>query len=408
MDKSYPIVKTVILFNKMAKLLVVTEWAPPVVEGGPIILGKIFKYFPPGDFCILTADFSYHRSRVDANKPNYLYYLFKPLHIVWLSENRVVNFINNFLLFASIPLIVLKGLNALKRENIQVVLGVSNRGPFLIASYLISCLSGRRYYVYLLDAYQDLLTSRWQKFIAKIFEPKILAAAEKVLVMSETLQELYWQRYKIKSSLVPQPVDLELYFPRKAISLETKKREIVYTGVVYSPQLDGIHNMVKAVNSFGSELKFSIYTPQDNSIFHLPGVEEKNIQIKYVPHSNIAEVQKLASILFLPLSFECNYRNLVATAAPSKLPEYLASGVPILVNAPSYAYVTYFVKKHRCGLVVEENKPNKLIEAIRLLLNDKKIGGYFVDNALRVVRDHDEKKVAKSFINLLGLESQNV
>lgn len=395
----------------MANLLVVTEWSPPIVEGGPIILGKILKHISSEEYCVFTADFRYHRSKIDyANKLSCRYYLFKPWVFPVLIKSGMVNLINSLFLFFSLPAIVIRGLIIVRKENISTILGISNCGPFLIASYLISRLTHREFHVYLLDAYMDLLTSRWQKFIAKVFEPKILGAAKKVLVMSETLQELYWQRYRIKATVIPHPVNLESYCPgnnKLEASAGNDEVEIVYTGVVYSPQYDGINNMVKAVNDFGSEIRFSIYTPQDKSVIQALGIEGKNTQIKYVPHTKIAEVQKRAKILFLPISFRKDYFILVNTAAPSKMPEYLASGVPILVNAPGYAYVAYFFKKHNCGLVVVENDAGKLKEGIKMLLNDKDIVDYFVNNALKTAMKHDEKKVAEKFVNLLGLKGLN-
>ena len=46
-------------------------------------------------------------------------------------------------------------------------------------------------------------------------------------------------------------------------------------------------------------------------------------------------------------------RKVIETTSPSKLPEYLAAGRPILIHAPSDSYIAWYGKTHKCAEVVD-------------------------------------------------------
>jgi glycosyltransferase involved in cell wall biosynthesis len=87
---------------------------------------------------------------------------------------------------------------------------------------------------------------------------------------------------------------------------------------------------------------------------------------------------------------------------PGKMGEYLASGRPILVHAPADSFIAWYFRHHECGLVVDENDPARLAQAIDSLLNDadlrKTIGARARD---RAIADFDQVKEQARFIELL-------
>jgi glycosyltransferase involved in cell wall biosynthesis len=60
----------------------------------------------------------------------------------------------------------------------------------------------------------------------------------------------------------------------------------------------------------------------------------------------------------------------LATIFPTKTPEYLASGRPILVHCPENYFLARFFRKHNCGLVVPERSVDALEAAVRYLAED--------------------------------------
>lgn len=121
----------------------------------------------------------------------------------------------------------------------------------------------------------------------------------------------------------------------------------------------------------------------------------------------IPALQQSSDIIFLPLAFESqgmNHSTIVRTASPSKLPEYLAAGRPILVYAPSYSYYARYARQERFGLVVDQPDPDLLRQAIINLKNDKSLCEELATNARRVAKEHhDSVKVSFQLQNLLKI-----
>jgi hypothetical protein len=82
-----------------------------------------------------------------------------------------------------------------------------------------------------------------------------------------------------------------------------------------------------------------LYTPYEQATLATMGLEGPNIRhAGFLRPQQLAEtLARTAHALFLPASFEPRERDDVATLFPSKLADYTAMGLPILVWAPAYS-----------------------------------------------------------------------
>jgi glycosyltransferase involved in cell wall biosynthesis len=95
--------------------------------------------------------------------------------------------------------------------------------------------------------------------------------------------------------------------------------------------------------------------------------------IVYHPHhaeSEMPQIQRQADLLFLPLAFNSPYPDLIRTSATTKLGEYLAARRPILAHAPADSFVSWYFRRHECGMVVDELNTEKLAQALERIIND--------------------------------------
>ena len=84
--------------------------------------------------------------------------------------------------------------------------------------------------------------------------------------------------------------------------------------------------------------------------------------------------------------------------------EYLAAKKPILVHAPSESFISWYFRKYNCGLVVDEDDPEKLAQGIIRLLRDTEMQKQFSENAYSRAKDDFDLPVAqKKFNNLLNI-----
>ena len=117
----------------------------------------------------------------------------------------------------------------------------------------------------------------------------------------------------------------------------------------------------------------------------------------------IIKIQKEADILYLPMAFEQLPPEIIRTASPGKMSEYLAVGKPILVHAPGYSYVSNYAKREGWGYVVNEPGSLGLRKAILQLITEEELRVKLVNNSLKTAMKHDAEKVSKTVQKYIGV-----
>ena len=107
-------------------------------------------------------------------------------------------------------------------------------------------------------------------------------------------------------------------------------------------------------------------------------------------------------MLFLGLGFETAHPAVIRTAAPAKLPEYMASGRPILVHAPRGSHFADYVREAGFAEVVDVPEEEALRAALLRLLEDAELAGRRAARARELVLErHEASHVREEFCRLL-------
>ena len=107
-------------------------------------------------------------------------------------------------------------------------------------------------------------------------------------------------------------------------------------------------------------------------------------------------------MLFLGLSFNTAYPDVIRTASPAKLPEYMASGRPILVHAPQGSHVARYGREGSFCEVVAVPDDDRLREGIMRVLSDSQLAKERAARAQELVRQfHKVSRVRERFSRLL-------
>ena len=179
--------------------------------------------------------------------------------------------------------------------------------------------------------------------------------------------------------------------------------KIVFTGAIYDAHYDAFRNLIKAVKSIESlTIRIHLYTPQSQRRLTENNITGPVVVHEAQPATAIPAIQRNADILFLPLSFDSQFPEVIKTSAPGKMGEYLASKRPILVHAPKNSFVSWYFRKYSCGYVVNEDDPVVLAQAIVHLLQDKKLQQELSDNAyIRAEEDFDITIAQQRFMDIV-------
>jgi hypothetical protein len=101
------------------------------------------------------------------------------------------------------------------------------------------------------------------------------------------------------------------------------------------------------------------------------GIDVSALDRVYYPEwSDYLEALNDHEILLLALDWPDEspiHHDELATIFPTKTPEYLASGRPILVHCPEDYFLARFFRHHDCGTIVSERSVDALADAIRTI-----------------------------------------
>lgn len=412
------------------KILVVTKWAPPMI-GGPKSLYNLLTLFPPDSLVVLTsadaidplsagtgawlparyiffdreegADFRgdgipdgvSSREFLPSRRPD-------PVRrFRFLGRNAV----EVLYLLRNVPKIVRAARRAIREHGVTMLLGISDDGPALIGTFLAHRYSGLPYALYLFDLYRGNDLSSSLRFVARATEPGLLREAAVVVTTNEATEDLLRRRYggSFRSEVVHNSAFPEEFERSRRTDPARPPYTIVFTGNVYWAQEHAVLNLVRAMDHLRDlPVRLLLYIPSPTEKIRAAAADRPNIDLTSAPQSGVARVQCDATLLFLPLSWGTKAPEIIATATPGKLTDYLASGRPMLVHAPDDSYVSRFTREHGTGIVVDRDDVRALADAIREFLRDPSAADRYAGNALRIFGErHDARKNSRKLWSIL-------
>lgn len=415
--------------KKTLCVLYVSDCVPPIATGPSILIHRLLRCFPDGSYMFLTRSFKGRlEEEVDEGLQLSGRYFYVLNNSLWRFFPKLQSSQSKWK-WLQVPFIFWRGMQVLRGKSVKhlLVAPFAHWGTFLLATCLLHCISGTPMSIYFFDIFDRGRRDNWENRVRSLIERMAISMASHVFVMSEPLQEHYREKYGIKSILLPHPIDLSFYNSSCNVEKGELKQsgellKIVFTGMIYESQLDAILNLVNVVNELPN-VELHIYTPRTEPKLRWMGISGHHVIFHgRVSHKEIPAIQQNADILFLPMAFNSVYphmikkipsrklredlaaeRQVIKTASPSKLPEYLAAGRPILIHAPSYSYVAWYGKTHQCAEVVDNQDLEALRSAVLRLWNDKNYCDLLVTNARKAVEQHDFAKVSKKLQQCLGI-----
>lgn len=423
-------------FNK--KILILSSWAPPMI-GGPQNLYNIFSNINPDFYFILTSFINNKKNQQNSVsgtplKGKYCFYD-EDVYLEQGAKNqesgsvRTKNIINlrKSLIFIikKFPLIgkylgdfmgvcfavlrfIKKALQIIKDERINLLIGISDEGVALLSTFLIHQISKKPYALYFFDIYKGNFLKWPFGIIAKILEKSLIKNATLVIVTNEGTEKYYKKLYgdEINTTVIHNSVFAESYKKTQTTYQPRPPYQIVFTGNLYWPQERSVRNLITAVSGMKDiNIRLLLYVPKPPQDLIDAYKNDPKIKFDVAPQSEMPQIQSEADILFLPFAWNTPSPQIIATASPGKLTDYLASGRPILIHAPPYAYVCKYARQHNFAHIIDEENIALLQDGIKKLVLDPEYSRKLISNAQKIFhQNHDAIKNAellKKIINEL-------
>lgn len=388
------------------KVAIVSNFLPPASTGQAMMLYRLLKDIDPDQYCLISTVGDDARDENYSRRLAGKYFVISSrgeLHrgyrfgLSYLREPYNLS-VGAYLRARQIARIV-------QQEKCEAVVSCSSGMDLLDvpSGFIASRLAHVPFFIYQFDTYSHMWAQSAVPVLGKWVEGLVLKRSAGVVSTNELVRRLLLKWYGIDSVVIHNPCDTTLYEGLQREHSEDIK--IVYTGTIGHWQNDAFRNLVQALGLLGRDnTKLHLYAANRPEVLASNGICGPVVHHAYVPVFEIPAIQHQADILFLPLAFHSASPELIQVSSPAKVGEFLAARRPILVHAPPGSFLATYFREHECGLVVDQDDPKALAQAIERLLTDEALGKRLAENAWqRAVTDFSLEVARAKFVELLKL-----
>jgi hypothetical protein len=147
-----------------------------------------------------------------------------------------------------------------------------------------------------------------------------------------------------------------------------------------------------------------IFGPIDEVLARSTGLRAPNIELRGYAMNLSETLRETADTLFVPMSFMAEARHNMEISFPSKLADYTAVGLPLLIFGPDYCSAVQWAKANDgVAEIVTEQKQEFLSAALSRLAQDSNYRYLLAERALDVgARNFTHAVAMQSFCSALG------
>lgn len=261
-----------------------------------------------------------------------------------------------------------------RRDSARWIMSVTDEGFSVIAGAVAAKLARVPHVVMVFDLWEENAYSDVHRALAAHLERRIFRSAAKVICYCDELVEHLRAKHGIESVAIATPVEpgapaerlAGTAAPDSAEPTGSSDRELLLAGAVYWAQRDAIARLLELrgevpgleMVAIGNEQTLRAYGLQADR--YEPGL----------PSSEFARRLRRADALFVGLSLNSDHPEVLRTATPARLVEYMASGVPLLIHAPRGSHVAEYARREDFAQVVDVADSELLLTGLRTVLDD--------------------------------------
>ncbi|MBN2585370.1 glycosyltransferase [Patescibacteria group bacterium] len=419
-----------------SKILFMASYAPPAISGAAQNMYNLIEALPPESYYMMTSFYNIDSTMLRLGRwlsGTYLFYdrvgATKEQLQAQANQSQAPTGRRGFATrlktairrskamgtLTGIPVIALQvidmvrcGRQAIRERDVRLLVGFSDYGPTMISVYYIHRVTRLPFRLFMFDIYKGNDFFFPGNLIANWLEPRLMRAAQMIIVNNEGTRQFYIKRYgswiSDKLRLIHNSSDPAAYLALQTTYQPRPPYTILFTGSIYWPQIRSLQNLVRAVENITDlEIRIKLYAPHSADYLAAYNLTGPKIDVSVASPTEMAKLQSQADILFLPLSWETKSPGIIGTATPGKLTDYLVAGRPILIHSPEWSHLSQYAKANGFAEVVDQESIAALQTAIRRLLTDVGYAQELIAKAQRTFfANHTTEKNAAAFRSLFA------
>ena len=242
----------------------------------------------------------------------------------------------------------------------------------------------------------------------------LLSGAAERIAISDEMCEAYLSRYDLP--FVPFANCIDIHEWREHGDLDAPPGDpftITYIGVVTSGKelesLCDVADAVRALKGRGQSVRMVIHAAESYRSTIRKWLESPPAVVYggFLNRDKLPWALAKADALLLPINFDERSQAYIGYSLQTKVPEYMASGTPILVYGPRSSPNVRYALQGGWGLVVDRQDQGTLVEAITTLMDDTGVRRRLANRARELATvHHDGNAVRERFRTLLARAAQ--
>lgn len=228
----------------------------------------------------------------------------------------------------------------------------------------------------------------------------LLDKASLLMGISDAMANEYKIRYNKTFITFHNPINISLWKEYQKFDYELNSSPtILYAGRVGLGIQSSLETVAKAVHSINIELNTSIkFILQTAEKPIWSNIYTCVVHRNFVPYNDLPRVFSESDILLLLYDFSMESIKYIKYSMPTKAPEYMISGTPILVFAPEGTAIIDYAKKYGWAKIVIENNEHELTTAIKDLIQNKTLREKIGQSAIKIAqKKHNSTIVSNNF-----------
>ena len=365
------------------KVLLLSWTIPPALTGAADVVGSLAKQFSREEM-VVAGERPHGRelSPWQEDWPDLVY-----LVNGWPSTRRGERWWRKL----QFPLLFLRCLRLARTYGCTSIVTVFPSEEYLLAGYLTALCTGAQFFPYFHNTFVENRKGVARHF-ASWLQGRVFKRAAHVFVMSDGMVELYGERYPelTCSALVHSfTADIPPFAPPPEPGSPLR---VMICGNIGDSCREATARVADAMSQVG-DASLTLLSATARVFLERWGILRDGVR-----HETPDEIQpylREADIALLPHGFSGGLSaDEYRTIFPTRTLQYLICGRPILAHAPPGCYLTRFLRKHRCALIVDEPSVPALLDAIARLRSDAQLRSKLVRNALLTAQQFRGPRVA--------------
>ena len=390
--------------HKIPRVLFIGDTFPPFISGSVTLMYNLLLGLDTSESILVTQSskgFSLSAANgldksVDSN-------LIRRVEIDGISKFWAKGFRWGFpaaAMLPQIPKIIKAGVKAGRDIEAQIVMSCWPNDHFITAAWQVAERLKIPFVVYLHDLWLESRYTSLQLLMARYLEPRILKKADLILVISEPTKQYLYNAKGLESEVLEHSVNSNIWPLDEEIKrINSKPKNITMLGAVNKFNRDSVVAFSEAIAKIPG-LNLTILTSQTKDQLEKLNVNCSAIETLFVYRDKLISTILKADILYLALGFNTPVPKEVEVVIPTRLMDYLPSGIPILAHGPKNSWTMEEAVNKGWGYVIDTLDIDSIVISLREFIS-KTDHQVYILNAHKEAKRRDFKKISKRFADLL-------